>query len=356
MNWALMTEKRSPAHTITFLPSGETLRCEEHQTIVESALQQGIVLPVSCENGICQVCQAEYVSGQFAFRNSLGRDILERNNQVLCCVAQPRSDCQLVMTDVFAPYHKPEMTLACQISSVQELSGGVYQIHFLAPAGKAFDYWPGQYLLLHVEDENGQPVQLPYSIASAPGSMTGKDERQLELHIAVNSELAEAVLRYVQQAVVVRATLPFGECVIHSGVIEKYQSAPVLMVASGTGFSQIKSLIEGVLSLNPKQEIHLYWSNHQPSGFYLPLLPKQWAEKYEHVYFHPIIERHSDGWHGRSGLIYQVILEDFKDLSHVQMFACGSPNMVYGTLDHLAAYGLSEENMHSDVFSYAPRK
>lgn len=340
------------SHTITFQPSGVRIQCPPDQSIAEAALEQGVIVPVSCENGVCQICQAERLSGDFNFRNELGETILEHDNQVLCCVAYPQSDAEISMSDVFAPYHKPELTLACQVAGVMPLPGSVYRVELLAPAGKKVDFWPGQYLMLEVETREGKQ-QLPYSIACAPG--TDDDNRRIELHIAANGETADDVIRYLQQAVIVRVTLPFGDCFIQPDFVRQHSAAPVLMVAAGSGFSQIKSLIEGYLRWNPQQEIHLYWSNKASDAFYLSEQPLAWAEAFANFHYHPIIEQHSDGWHGRAGWIYQVIHEDFTDLSQIQMFACGSPNMVYSTLDQLEPLGLSQNNMHSDVFAYAPR-
>ncbi|WP_430460651.1 2Fe-2S iron-sulfur cluster-binding protein [Thalassolituus sp. LLYu03] len=342
------------SHTITFRPSGVRIRCRPDQTIAEAALEQGVVVPVSCENGVCQICQAPRLSGDFRFRNELGEAILEQDNQVLCCVAYPSSDAEIDMPDVFAPYHKAEVSLACQVRSVTELPGNVYRAELLAPAGKKVDFWPGQYLMLTVDTRDGEQ-QLPYSLASAPGSMTGADPRTFELHIAAGSDTADQVIAYLKQAIIARVTLPFGDCRIHPDYVKQHKQTPLLMVAAGSGFSQIKSLIEGVLALNPLQEIHLYWSNKNRDGFYLADLPLSWAQTFANFHYHPIIEQHSDGWNGRAGWIYQVIHEDFTDLSQAQMFACGSPNMVYGTLDQLQPLGLSQSNMHSDVFAYAPR-
>ncbi len=58
---------------------------------------------------------------------------------------------------------------------------------------------------------------------------------------------------------------------------------------------------------------------------------------------------------GSSGFIYQVIEKDFEDLNDTQTYLCGSPQMVYGTIDKLKTIGLKIENCYSDVFEYAPR-
>ena len=341
-------------HRITFQPNGVTIRCRSDQTIAEAALEQRVILPVSCENGICQVCQGERLSGELVFRNELGTSILEQDNQVLCCVAFPKSDVEIVMTDVFAPDHKQPATLACQVQSVELMTDDVYQVSLLAPAGKAPDYWAGQYLMLHMGEGNSEE-QIPYSIASAPGALTGKDPREIELHIAANSDKAREVVNFLQQAVIARVTIPAGDCYINPHFLDQRKGQPLLMVAAGSGFSQIKALIEATLSIDPEREIHLYWSNRAAVGFYLPDLPQTWQNDFANFHYHPIIQQHADDWNGRAGWIYEVIHEDFDDLSNVDMFACGSPNMVFGTLDQLEPLGLKESNMHSDVFAYANR-
>ena len=45
-------------YTVTFQPSGISIPVEEDQSLQDVALAQGIIIPVSCENGICQICEA----------------------------------------------------------------------------------------------------------------------------------------------------------------------------------------------------------------------------------------------------------------------------------------------------------
>ena len=47
--------------------------------------------------------------------------------------------------------------------------------------------------------------------------------------------------------------------------------------------------------------------------------------------------------------------EDFADLKALHVYASGSPQMVYGTLDALVEAGMDAHQMRADVFAYAPR-
>lgn len=241
----------------------------------------------------------------------------------------------------------------CKVSQVDALSENMFHV-FLDFETQCPDFSAGQYLLLHLNID-GKERALPYSIANAPACLTGKNSQQVELYIAKTSESSQKIITQLQQLSHVSVEMPFGDCIIDQHWLEEHANTPLLMVASGSGFSQIKSLNEAIFALAPKQEVHIYWSNKAAEDFYLTELNQQWEKAHPNCHYHPILESGCEDWSGKSGFIYEVIQRDFKDLSQVQMFMCGSPNMVYGTLDKLADLGLSGKNTHSDVFAYAPR-
>lgn len=351
------TELLQPkTYKVTFLPSGVSILVADNQALQEACFEQGVIIPLSCENGVCQICEAKLISGKVDLRQGYQVEqqkgqILESPNQVLLCLTYPLSDLEIFMPEIYAPGHSPVKTLACQVMSVDSLNTAVYRIELLAPAGSKLDYIPGQYLELHTADQ-----QLPYSIANAPDL---EHPRRLELQISDHNEVTAGIIAELSKAAknknTIKVTLAKGEC-----FLKKLPKQPILLVCAGTGFSQIKCLAEAILAEDPKHEVHLYWSNRSLDEFYLYDTAKQWADEFTNFTFHPILETsigtHVDSWQGRAGWIYEVIHEDFNDLSDVQMYACGSPTMVHGTLDQLEKLGLSEANMHSDVFSYAPRE
>lgn len=351
---------KETSYKVTFQPSGVSIYVAQNQALQEACFEQKVIIPLSCENGVCQICEAKLLSGTVDQRQGYQVDqqkgeILESPNQVLLCLTYPLSDLEIYMPEIYAPGHSPEKTLACQVLSVEALNTSVYRIELLAPAGSKLTYLPGQYLELHIAGQ-----QLPYSIANAPDP---KRPRRLELQISDHNEVTAGIISELSTASrnnsTVKVTLAKGEC-----FLDELPKDPILLVCAGTGFSQIQCLAESILAQDPEHEIHLYWSNRSLEEFYLYDIPKKWASEYSNFHFHPILEQKSDtkigeyvdSWHGRAGWIYEVITEDFKNLKDVQMFACGSPNMIHGTLDQLEKLGLSEENMHSDVFSYAPRE
>ncbi len=241
----------------------------------------------------------------------------------------------------------------CQVQRVNLLTPKMLQVilHFETLP----DFYAGQYLLLHI-DINGENKQLPYSIANAPAAITGCKNQQLELYIANHSELEQQLMAQLTSLSTLSVEMPFGECCIRPDWLQQRQSKALIMLASGSGFSQIKSLCEAVFAINPKQEVHIYWSNAVLEDFYLHNVSTHWEQNYPNCYYHPVLQKAKAGWQGKNGYFHDVIAQDFTQLQNTEVFACGSPNMVYTTLDSLQKMGLTQANMHSDVFAYAPRE
>ncbi|MGB1272395.1 MAG: 2', 3'-cyclic nucleotide 2'-phosphodiesterase, partial [Endozoicomonas sp.] len=130
---------------------------------------------------------------------------------------------------------------------------------------------------------------------------------------------------------------------------------PLVFVAAGTGFAQMKSMIEHCFHQNHPHAMHLYWGARSPEGFYLPCLPVHWSSSQFH--YHPVVSEVSDEgiWEGRQGLLFEAILADKEQLKDCEIYISGSPQMVYATIDALVRENFKDKNIHSDVFEYAPR-
>lgn len=236
--------------------------------------------------------------------------------------------------------------LACQITTVDPLSNDVYRVQLLAPAGQLAEFYAGQYLMLELED--GQ--QYPFSIASAPVAL--QQDRQIELHIqrVAESEQSVKILHSLQHSLTAKVIMPFGNCHLMTA-----PSTPLVFLAAGTGFAQMKGMIEHCLSVGHPHQLHLYWGARKVQHFYLPQLPRDWANNHQ-VIFHPVVSDDKDSdWEGRYGDLHHAVVEDLADLADAHFYICGSPQMVYASFDDLVTAGVAKERIHSDVFDYAPR-
>ena len=236
------------------------------------------------------------------------------------------------------------------ILSADLLNRDVYRIRLLLPESEhaGAEFKAGQYLDICLPDGK----KASFSIASSPEA-----GRELELHIRhmPESEFNDSIVQHLLHQPSVEVELAMGDCILN--VDELPVDQPIIFAAASTGFSQVKSMVEHLIARASKNPIHVYWGARVEEDMYLESLPNSWAEHHANIQFVPVVSEpeKSPGWKGRTGLLPAAIVDDVQDLTNVQVFACGSPAMVYALLDALEEQGFTQSQMKSDVFAYAPR-
>ncbi len=246
----------------------------------------------------------------------------------------------------------PQVSHECEVISITSLSAETLQIDLQIPQGTQLQYHAGQYLQLELDLKgDGQPQTLSYTIAN---SIDPARPRCLQLIIHNCSAFADSIIKHFQQLQesksTAKAILPMGKAYLQTNL-----NLPHILIAAGSGISKIKAITEEMLRRKPDAQIHIYWSNKKSEDFYLLDQFHKWSEQNKNLRFTPILETPTANWTGRTGFIYEVVEQDFTSFNKAQVYLCGSPRMVYGTIDQLKAKGLQEEQCYSDVFEYAPR-
>lgn len=242
-----------------------------------------------------------------------------------------------------------QRTLSCQVTAVEDLTPDVFRVH-LEGRAEAMAHAPGQYLELGLDAD----TWVPFSIASAH---TG--DGTLELHIQhwPERENSARLRELVVVAHHLTVRLPGGDCVLDSA-----SQRPLLLIAAGTGFAQMKAIVEASLHASPERPIDLWWAARERRDLYLESLPRQWAEQHTNVRFHVVTEVApetpvtGERIHGHLGRIDQALAAGLVDIGGHDVFLSGSPGMVYACVDVLASLGLEPSRVFSDVFAYAPRQ
>ena len=229
------------------------------------------------------------------------------------------------------------------VLNIQQLPEQVYRVELESSSGEMLNYFAGQYLLIHLE--NGE--NSAFSIATSPRPQ----QKKLELHIQKIPNHENSSLLFEQFATgSIEATIGFGNC-----YLKQIPKKPLLFVAAGTGFAQMKSMIEYCQKQNHPHDLYFYWGAREPENYYLPNLPVQWST--QGIHYHPIVSEAAPNevWNGRHGLLYEAIIADREHLKSCEIYISGSPTMVYATVDAIVSEGFNPDNIHSDVFEYAPR-
>ena len=119
----------------------------------------------------------------------------------------------------------------------------------------------------------------------------------------------------------------------------------------------MKSILVYLKHIGHVGDIFLYWGVLSDSDLYLDELCKTWESENKNFKYIPVVSEPetSPNWKGRTGLVSDAVLQDFKNLQDLLLYVSGGPDMVYATRESFMPHGLITKNMLSDMFSYSPR-
>jgi CDP-4-dehydro-6-deoxyglucose reductase, E3 len=332
-------------HAVRIEPHGRTIRVHSGQPVLDAALAAGLNLPHSCKSGHCASCRARLRIGEIRYPNGRPLGITaaeEQAGQILLCQARPLTDL-VVEARLIATVADVEIkTLPCRIERLTPLAADVMQVWLRLPAVERLRFQPGQYLDILLDGGRRRS----FSIASPP-----HDSELLELHVrrVPGGGFTEKLFGALHAGALLRIEGPVGQFTYRQG------SGPVLMIAGGTGFAPLKSMLrhvlEGAASGKPTQEIHLYWGARQPSDVYEEALVNDWTQRYPQLHFATVL---SESGPGRRGWVHEAVLADHPDLSAFDVYAAGPPAMIEAIRSNFPRQGLNPDRLYFDSFDYAP--
>jgi NAD(P)H-flavin reductase/ferredoxin len=311
--------------------------CEAGETVLDAAERAGFSLPYSCRKGRCATCEGRLLAGELEVR---GRGSLKGpTDGVLLCQAHPRSAVEIAPTRIVKRALAQRLAIVAKVYRISRPAPDVAVLQLRFPTGTRATFRAGQYL--QVLMENGDTRN--YSMANPPHTNDG-----VELHIrrVSGGRFSEAVLNRLDKGHTLRVELPFGEFCLNED-----SSKPVILVATGTGFAPMKSIIEDQMKLGMKRRMQLYWGARTPSDLYLSELLRKWSEHTPSLTCTPVVSELSEGWTGRRGLVHHAVLTDHPDLRGFEVYACGNPAMIDAArLDFTTQGRLQLDDFHCDVF------
>ncbi|SBS31441.1 NAD(P)H-flavin reductase [Marinomonas spartinae] len=232
------------------------------------------------------------------------------------------------------------------VNSVELVNHNVYEVTLQI---EEMTFIAGQYLMIALP--SGEKV--PYSIGSAPHELP---KLSLFILVSEHNSLAQKVIEHIKSQETIQLKIAGGDCHIGCDVFQQHaqQANPVLLIAGGTGFAQMKSIYESLLAQNYQGKIAFYWGVRTPEDAFMAEWIKQAQSQHPTVSCDVVVNEANIDWQGRTGWLYEAVLKDHPDLSDSLAIISGSVNMVYGTLDQLESHHLKTENCLSDVFAFAP--
>ena len=350
------TALTSDDYAVRIEPHGRTIRVRPEQPVLDAALTAGLNLPHSCKSGHCSSCRARLRAGEIRYPNGrpLGLSATEEQaGHILLCQARPLTDLVVEARLIAAIADVEIKTLPCRIARLTPLAGDVMQVHLRLPAVETLRFQPGQYLDILLEGGRRRS----FSIASPP-----HDSELLELHVrrVPGGGFTDRLFGTLQAGALLRIEGPVGQFTYRPS------SGPVLMVAGGTGFAPLKSMLRHVLESQtgqPERNIHLYWGARRSPDLYEEVTILGWTRQYPNLHFTAVLSesesspadpRTPDIKHRRHGWVHEAVLADHPDLSAFEVYAAGPPAMIEAIRSTFPRHGLAPERLYFDSFDYAP--
>jgi len=304
-------------YTVLVEPHGRRISVAADRPILESALSAGLNLPHSCKSGHCSSCRVQLSSGQIEYPNGLPLGLTPEEaatGKILLCQARARSDL-VVQARLIASVTDVEIkTLPCRIAQMTALAPDVMQVFLRLPVVERLQFHPGQYLDILLN----RGRRRSFSIASPP-----HDSELLELHVrrVPGGDFTDGLWGTTGVGSLLKIEGPIGQFVYQDG------SSPMLMIAGGTGFAPLKSMLRHILETGIERPIHLYWGARHAQDVYEEKLVLEWVRKYPQLRFTAVLSEATSTDY-RTGWVHEAVLADYPNLEPFEIYAAGPPALI----------------------------
>ena len=334
-------------HKVTVQPSGQSFDVEESESVLTAALRQGVMLPYGCKNGACGSCKGRIVSGSVDYGHYHARVLTEderAHGKALFCQARPLGELVIECRTIGAAKDLAVRLLPCRVQKLDKVADDVAIVQLKLPANERLQFLAGQYIDFLLKGGERRS----FSMANPPHA-----DELIELHIrhVPGGSFTDHVFGKMKERDILRLEGPLG-----SFFLREDSGKPIVLVASGTGFAPIKSIIESAFHRKVERPMVLYWGGRRPKDLYLNALAQKWALEHRQFRYVPVASeaRPEDAWSGRGGFVHRAVMQDLPDLSGHQVYACGVPAMIDAARkDFIGQCQLPEDEFYADSFTTA---
>ena len=326
--------------------SGAVFTVNEGESVLTAALRQGVMLPYSCKNGTCGSCKGTLESGDvhYPFHPPLALTREEiGEGRALLCQAEPTEDLVIRVREIEAVRDIHVRKMPARVIEKTLLTSDVMRIKMKLPSAQRLQFLAGQYLEILLPDGKRRA----FSIASAP-----QCEDVIELHIrhVEGGGYTGWVFDELKERDILRIEAPLGTFFIRNDQSDR----PMVLMGGGTGFAPLKSMIEDLLAHNDKRPLHLFWGARNQAELYMHEQAQQWADENEHIQYSPALSEPGDEDQAGDfkGFVHEAVLQQYPDLSKLDIYMSGPPAMVDAGRAAFIENGAERRRIFFDSFEF----
>ncbi len=314
---------------------------EVGSTVLETALQDGIVYPHGCRAGNCGGCKSRLHSGEVELSpySEFALSAEERSDGfILACRAVPWSDCEVSWCELDDVAVHPVLELSCVVKNIEKLTHDIVSLQLEVLNTDAFEFSPGQFVYVEFE---GYPKR-EYSIASFTDNILEFYIRRID-----GGTVTPFVWDYLMLGEKVRVGGPHGNM-----FLREQHDGPILAIAGGSGLSAIHPIVAAALRLRPEQSVRLYHGIRDEADIFRSEVFEQLRLEHQSFGYDPVLSESTGKTARKTGLLAQVLNQELpkSEAMDGKAYLAGPPPMVRSCRDVLVDKGFQSMNIHADPF------
>jgi len=313
------------------------------ETLLKSALRNGINFPYSCKVGGCAACKCQLISGKVKELTDASYILSAKElkeNYILACQSVPKTDVT-IRVDLSTAVCRQ---ITGDVISQNKLTHDITQLDIRLE--EPIRFTAGQYARLTVKAL--PDISRPYSFASKPQ----KDPLLIRFFIreVIDGKLSTFVNENDLVNTQVTIEGPLGDFYLRDSVPDS-TPPPLLFIAGGSGLAPVIALLQEALIRGANRPVTLlFGARSQADIYYLEEIKEIAAQWKASFVFSQILsdEPESSDWKGRRGWVG----DEIKRLSKVDwhVYLCGPPAMIDQSIEELTSIGIPEADIFADRF------
>ncbi len=241
------------------------------------------------------------------------------------------------------------LTTAIRLTDNQLISRNTRLLRFVRSDGGHFSYRPGEFISLHLPDENGEVFKRSYSIASVADNPAAADSLELVASFVENGR-ATRWFWQAQPGVEIAFAGPHGQLV--------WPEAPpkrVMLIATGTGVAPYRSMLKQMqpaLAQGVQVEV-LFGVRDAADAFFVDDFRQQ-AAAFANFRFSLCVSR---GDVGGADMFTGRVTQRLRDLNPQAdqdlVYLCGNPAMVDEVFEQLKTVGFGVKTVKREKYIFS---
>lgn len=322
--------------------NGESVAVQSGETLLHAALRHGIDFPHSCRVGGCASCKCRLVSGQVRELTETGYILSDEELDagfILACQSVPRGEVEI---EVDLAAQQARQRVRGRVVEQQSLTHDITRL--VVQLEQSLPYKAGQYADLSFDLLPQHARSFSFATRQQPDAQVSFFIRKVQGGVLTSAVHSRALV---------------GESVTLDGPLGDFYlrpaSAPLLLVAGGSGLAPILALLEEALAAGGERPVTLLFGARTQHDLYaleqISNLAGQWNASFNFI---PVLSdaAFDASWRGVRGRVTDLIDQCLSTEAHA--YLCGPPGMIDSAIKVLLNAGVAREHIHFDRFTTLP--